>query len=261
MTYWIFVLATALISGLFFYTAIRKAAFPFTAFQVFGVVQTVMLFGYALSRFGLLLEQRLKNGFWAARSEWLSPQFHWYGALLGVAIVWLCLVFIGSKNRKSVQVFFGVLAQTACIIFFFGKVGCFADGHAGCIGGPTQLPWGVSYSWGDAASSIPLHPAQLYSALGAFMLFLILYFRVGVLWSTTIFFILHSLTEFGLEFLKPMPRLFFGSLSLAHVTYMAVFIAGVAGALVMVFQNNDLTRLLHFKRLSSYLSVLMKTVL
>lgn len=242
MTYWIFVFATALISGLFFYTAIRKAAFPFTAFQVFGVVQTVMLFGYALSRFGILLEQRLQNGSWSPMSEWLLPQFHWYTAVLGVAMVWFCLIFVAEQHRKSTQLFFGVFAQTACIIFFFGKLGCFADGHGGCIGGPTQLPWGVSYSWGDAASSVPLHPAQLYSALGAVLLFLLLHFKVGIVWSTAAFFMLHSLTEFGLEFLKPMPRLFFHTLSLAHVAYLAVFVTGSVGALALVRQGYGIRR-------------------
>ena len=88
-------------------------------------------------------------GFWSPMSEWLSPQFHWYAAVLGVAVVWLCLLMFASKNnRKGVHMFFGVLAQTACIIFFFGKLGCFADGHGGCIGEPTELPWGVTYSWG-----------------------------------------------------------------------------------------------------------------
>ncbi len=243
MTYWIFVFTTALISGLFFYTAIRKAAMRLTAFQVFGVVQMVMLFGYALSRFGILLEQRLQNGFWPPIGEWLNPQFHWYGAVLGVAVVWFCLLFIGYRNRQNVQVFFGVLAQTACIIFFFGKLGCFADGHGGCIGGPTQLAWGVTYSWGDAASAVPLHPAQLYSALGVLLLFLLLRFKIGVMWSTAAFFLLHSLTEFWLEFLKPMPRLFLGSLSLAHVTYLAVFVVGAVGAMTMVWQRKNLPQI------------------
>jgi prolipoprotein diacylglyceryltransferase len=241
MTYWIFALATALVSGLFFYTAMRRANVPLTAWQVFGVVQVVALFGYLLSRFCTLLEDRLQFGAWPSANTWLSPLFHWYGALLGVAVAWLlALLVFRVENRQAMISFFGVLAQTACIIFFFGKLGCFGDGHTGCVGGPTELPWGVTYSWGSAASAIPLHPNQLYSAAGALLLFLVLRYKVGVAWSAAVFLMVHALMEFSLEFLKPMPRLFFGTFSLAHVSYISVFIIGFIGSLLTVWLRNDL---------------------
>ena len=43
-----------------------------------------------------------------------------------------------------------------------------------CWGSPTDLPWGVTYTHPDAFTAVKhvaLHPAQLYEAFGAFLLF------------------------------------------------------------------------------------------
>lgn len=60
--------------------------------------------------------------------------------------------------------------------FALGRLGCFFAGC--CYGGPTELPWGVTFS--DPRSLAPLgvkvHPTQLYESLffwGAFAFFLI----------------------------------------------------------------------------------------
>lgn len=59
-----------------------------------------------------------------------------------------------------------------------GRVGCFLNGC--CYGGPCDLPWAVTFPAGTevaarypstpAGSSVPVHPAQLYSAIDAAIL-------------------------------------------------------------------------------------------
>lgn len=58
-----------------------------------------------------------------------------------------------------------------------GRVGCFLNGC--CYGGPTDLPWAVSFpegsppAWAFPAAggrSLPVHPAQLYAAIDAALL-------------------------------------------------------------------------------------------
>jgi phosphatidylglycerol:prolipoprotein diacylglycerol transferase len=69
------------------------------------------------------------------------------------------------------------LAPSVALGTMFGRVGCFLNGC--CYGRPTKLPWGVVYppdsfpglEFGDT----PIHPAQLYFAIGGLLLFLILW--------------------------------------------------------------------------------------
>lgn len=62
-----------------------------------------------------------------------------------------------------------------------GRVGCFLNGC--CYGGPCDLPWAVRFPAGTAPAleypgpgggSLPLHPAQLYAAIDAALLALVL---------------------------------------------------------------------------------------
>lgn len=61
-----------------------------------------------------------------------------------------------------------------------GRVGCFLNGC--CYGGPCDLPWAVRFPVGTGPAdhypapgggSLPIHPAQLYAAIDAFLLSLL----------------------------------------------------------------------------------------
>jgi phosphatidylglycerol:prolipoprotein diacylglycerol transferase len=70
-----------------------------------------------------------------------------------------------------------VIAPGLLVGLAIGRVGCFLNGC--CFGGPTDLPWAVSFPSGSppalafptpGGGSLPVHPAQLYAAVDAALL-------------------------------------------------------------------------------------------
>ncbi len=64
-----------------------------------------------------------------------------------------------------------------------GRIGCLSAGC--CYGKPTKMPWGITFTNPYSAENvgvplnIPLHPTQIYEAIGAFLLFHYLMWRLG----------------------------------------------------------------------------------
>lgn len=92
--------------------------------------------------------------------------------------------------------------------YFFGRIGCFLNGC--CYGGVCELPWAVQFHIKDATGNDiltpPSHPAQLYSAIAAAIMFAILLplerkraFRGQVILA---FLILYSIYRFLVEFVR-----------------------------------------------------------
>jgi len=112
-----------------------------------------------------------------------------YGSVIGgiVGVTAFCL-----RRRISPVAMFDVLAPSLLLGEAFGRIGCFLYGC--CYGKACDLPWAVKFPPDsltfeklaqegviarDAASTIALHPAQIYSSLAAFVLAGVLawYFR------------------------------------------------------------------------------------
>ncbi|GAB4452145.1 MAG: prolipoprotein diacylglyceryl transferase [Armatimonadaceae bacterium] len=56
--------------------------------------------------------------------------------------------------------------------YCLGRIGCFLNGC--CYGGVCELPWAVRFHLHDGALTPPSHPAQLYSAIAALIIFALL---------------------------------------------------------------------------------------
>jgi phosphatidylglycerol:prolipoprotein diacylglycerol transferase len=81
----------------------------------------------------------------------------WYGGAIGA-------VAAAAVGCRIQGVSFRLYADTACVGAMvgeaLGRVGCFLVGDD--YGGPTDLPWGMTFPHGDPPTLTPVHPAQLY---------------------------------------------------------------------------------------------------
>jgi phosphatidylglycerol:prolipoprotein diacylglycerol transferase len=101
-----------------------------------------------------------------------SPLVYYGGFLLALATV-ACLMW-----RKKVHpwIFADIASPGIALGLSIASIGCFSSGC--CYGKPTQLPWAITFTNPYVSENlgvplhIPLHPTQLYTATGAFILFI-----------------------------------------------------------------------------------------
>ncbi len=104
-----------------------------------------------------------------------------YGGVIAgaVAFAWFC-----RQRKLRPLAICDLVIPSVFIGLAFGRLGCFCNGC--CFGDPTGLPWGVEFPAGsipflvmsqvrslippDAASTMPLHPTQIYSSINALLL-------------------------------------------------------------------------------------------
>lgn len=152
-----------------------------------------------------------------------------YGGLIGGSLA--AIVYIKLK-KMNLYVTFDILVLCFTFTHILGRLGCFAAGC--CYGSPTNLPWGVTFPPGSLApAGTILHPAQLYSVLGNFVLLVFLMrtynkrkFDGQV---TLLYFIFYSVLRFILELFRDDPRGFVieGWLTTSQFIGIPIFILSV----------------------------------
>ena len=170
----------------------------------------------------------------------MDPGWFWVG---GTAVATAFLVL----RRQKILPFADAMAPAALLGYAIYRIGCFINGCG--FGTSTSAPWGVRYAPGTNAYadhmgrgwiapgeplSLAVHPAQLYSAGLAFVLFLILLHlrsapvgaRIGCLALG------YGISRFGLEFLRGDNAANLGGLSLAQMFSLTL----VAGGLVLLWR-------------------------
>lgn len=97
--------------------------------------------------------------------------FVWYGGLIGGSAAVLVTT---RRNQLSLAKVAGAMAAPLSVAYGIGRIGCFLAGD-GTYGKPTDAPWGMAFPNGAVPIDVPVHPAQLYEAAGAFLI-------AGILW-------------------------------------------------------------------------------
>ncbi len=193
----------------------------------------------------------------------------WEGGLVfygGVIAAIPVAIFILKKRGVEVWDFGDLVMPYLALAHGIGRVGCFLNGC--CFGKPSSLPWAVSFPKlvdetgavvgspvyqhqlydcnpplikADAARSLPVHPTQLYSALGLAIiccLLLLLWkkrsFKGQIFWS---YLLLYSAFRFGIEFLRDdTPQMLWG-LKISQLVGIPMFLTACV-ALVVGFVRN-----------------------
>lgn len=127
---------------------------------------------------------------------------------------------------------FDLLAPYLALGYAFGRIGCFLNGC--CYGRESDLPWALPAS---AADSILRHPVQLYAALMAIAIFVILKLLrpkrpfVGFIFISLFF--LYGMLRFTTEFFRYGEALVYGltiaqlfSLGLAIISLIVIIVFG-----------------------------------
>ncbi len=171
--------------------------------EAFNVAIIVVVFGFVGAKILFVLEnwQAFLAHPWSVLG---SSGFVVYG---GIVIGLFCVFVYCQWIRKIpflryVDLFFPSVALGQA----FGRVGCFLAGC--CYGKPTDAWWGVTFPEGSfAPAGIPLIPTQLISAIGDFVIFLVLFWfsnkrakKVGDV--AALYLILYGAGRFCIEFLR-----------------------------------------------------------
>lgn len=176
-----------------------------------------------------------------------SDQFGIAGLNLygGVVLAILSTIVYCRVNRIGVLDVFDYFAPTLGLGIGVSRIGCFLNGC--CFGTPTDLPWGVKFP----VASIPyaifgdahLHPAQIYSSIYGFSLFVVLHFmlkrRAFVGQIVAVLFMSEAVFRFFIEYVRyyepEMIRHFGGvTITLNQIIAVGLFALGLS---VYLFQR------------------------
>ena len=136
-----------------------ELAFPLTVAGVVG--------GFAGAKLYFLLEQ----GAGVSVHDLGGSGFTWYGGVIGgAAAVW----WVARRRGVAIGELAGLVAVPLAVAYGIGRLGCLLAGD-GTYGGPTDLPWAMSFPDGTVPTTDRVHPAPLYEAIAAFAI-------AGVLW-------------------------------------------------------------------------------
>ena len=148
----------------------------------------------------------------------------WYGGLIGG--VGAGLIYIVMRGWPVIAT---LAAATPSLAFghMLGRVGCLLVGDD--YGRPTDLPWGIAFPEGLPPTTVPVHPTQIYEAVGLAVLgwLLIRWRRHGAPDRVVLgrYLVGAGALRFAVEFLRVNERIAFG-LSVAHFASIAAVVAG-----------------------------------
>jgi len=161
----------------------------------------------------------------------LSIFYFWEGGLFfhgGLFTATIVAIIFLKKKKLNFRQFADLLAPALALGYVFGRIGCFFAGC--CYGKETNLPWGVTFIHPQSLAplNITLHPAQLYSAVTNFLLFLYLWWRKNKFFYPGEIFrqylIGYSGTRFILEFFRADERGIIFGLPFTQVLSLIIFL-------------------------------------
>jgi len=149
----------------------------------------------------------------------------WFGGFAGGVLTGLVVI-----RRKQLPIVPVLAAATPALAFghLIGRIGCFFVGDD--YGRPSDLPWAVAFPQGLPPTTVPVHPTQLYEAIGLGILgwLLLRWRRRGVEDAVVLgrYLVIAGALRFVIEFIRVNTRVLWG-LSVAHLISFAVVTVGI----------------------------------
>jgi phosphatidylglycerol:prolipoprotein diacylglycerol transferase len=165
----------------------------------------------------------------------------YYGSIVGGTLAF----FLYRRVRPfPIRPYLDVMAPAIAVGTFFGRIGCFLNGC--CFGDPCRLPWAISFPvhsppWVhqvrlgliplEATHSLPIHPTQLYSAIDALVILLLLsaYYplrrRDGEVMA--LLMVTYPISRFLIEYLRNDEGAFFAGLTISQNISVVLFLCGL----------------------------------
>lgn len=149
----------------------------------------------------------------------------WFGGFIGGVLAGLVVM-----QRKQLPRIAVLAAATPALAFghLLGRIGCFLVGDD--YGTPSDLPWAVAFPQGLPPTTAPVHPTQLYEAIGLGILgwALLRWRRHGVADILVLgrYLVAAGALRFVIEFIRVNTPVVMG-LSVAHLVSLAVIAVGI----------------------------------
>jgi len=225
--YWLLILAAGIVSVFGFIYLDKQKPAGGALYQKLGIIYALIIIGFIFGRVFSLIEHFFGPATCPSAADFFTlfktwPGTRWYGALFSGFIFLEIMRSFFSKTALNWSIFLNHVVIAVSLGLSIGKIGCFLDGHLGCGGLKTDLPWGVHYPHGEAASLAPLHPVQLYDSLAYFSIFLLLFLlrAKGVNNLYLLFFIGVGVYNFFIEYIIANAILLPAGLSFGQYTYI-----------------------------------------
>jgi phosphatidylglycerol---prolipoprotein diacylglyceryl transferase len=165
----------------------------------------------------------------------LREGFVFYGGFIGASVAGLVYTRIKQIEFWKVA---DCCAPGVAIGHAFGRMGCFFNGC--CYGKPCSFPWAVRFPPPHQIAGIPVHPTEIYEALGNVLIFLGLTanFRRkkfdGQIWWWYV--LSYGVLRFCVEFFRgDYETYYFGIFTFGHV--VATIMIVVAGAALILCRS------------------------
>ena len=159
--------------------------------------------------------------------ENLTNGFVLYGGIIGGCIG---ADIYCRKKKLSFWEYFDLAAPAIAVAQGIGRIGCLMAGC--CYGKETTCPIGITFKESlSAPNGVRLHPTQIYSSIGDFIIALILFSfakkerKDGQV--SGLYMILYSIGRFFIEFLRDDPRGDIGIFSTSQFICIFVLISGI----------------------------------
>jgi phosphatidylglycerol---prolipoprotein diacylglyceryl transferase len=154
----------------------------------------------------------------------LREGFVFYGGFICATVA---AVVYTRRKQLSLAKLADIFAPSIALGHAFGRMGCFFNGC--CYGKPCALPWAVTFPPPHIMAGVPLHPTEIYEALGNLVIFagLSLFYRhkrfdAQVWWLYVLSYgVLRLLVEF---FRGDYDTFYFGVLTIGQIVAITMIV-------------------------------------